>query len=290
MNTKIWKQKTVPDQALVDALTSELNAPELIAKMLVQRGIDSPEKVRKFFNPRIGDMHDPFLMKDMDKAIERIQMAQENKEGVLIFGDYDVDVKIGDCYKHKYYGTGRIDTISPNVDFPIEMFFQGHRNKHFSIHGEEYNNERNENLIRFPMKKIEKKVSVNDIKIDVGYICSHPQYGTGEVKKIYLKGEYPIEVNFPVMGITAFFSIKGKEFRGATDGPCIDFSSPERLLTETILTTKEVEDCIKCVISKFEKTTGVLITDISVDWLCNTDHRKNQISADISNIQIRSRN
>ncbi|MFT5348612.1 MAG: single-stranded-DNA-specific exonuclease, partial [Bacteroidia bacterium] len=91
INTKIWKQKTAPDQALVDVLTSELNAPELIAKMLVQRGVDSPDKVKKFFNPRIGDMHDPFLMKDMDKAIERIQLAQDNKEGVLIFGDYDVD-------------------------------------------------------------------------------------------------------------------------------------------------------------------------------------------------------
>ena len=208
----------------------------------------------------------------------------------MIIGNYDVDIKIGDCYEHEYYGLGRINSISPKVDFPIEMTFLVFPNKHFSIHGEEFNNEEYIKPIRFPMKKIEKKVSVNDIKIDVGYICSHPQYGTGEVKKICLKGEYPIEVNFPVMGITAFFSIKGKEFRGATDGPCIDFSSPERLLTETILTIKEVEDCIKCVISKFEKTTGVLITDISVDWLCNTDHRKNLTSANVSNIEIRSRN
>jgi single-stranded-DNA-specific exonuclease len=89
--SKIWKQKSAPDQALVDVLTSELNAPELIDKMLVQRGVDSPDKVKKFFNHRIGVMHDPFLMKDMDKAIERIQLAQDNKEGVRIFGDYDVD-------------------------------------------------------------------------------------------------------------------------------------------------------------------------------------------------------
>ena len=89
--TKIWKQKSAPEQALVDMLTQELNAPEIIAKMLVQRGVDSSEKVKKFFNPRIGDMHDPFLMKDMDKAVERIHTAQQQKEGVLIFGDYDVD-------------------------------------------------------------------------------------------------------------------------------------------------------------------------------------------------------
>lgn len=88
---KIWKQKSAPDQVLVDVLRNELNAPKLIAEMLVQRGVDSPDKVKKFFNPRIGDMHDPFLMKDMDKAIERIHLAQEKNEGVMIFGDYDVD-------------------------------------------------------------------------------------------------------------------------------------------------------------------------------------------------------
>lgn len=91
ISKKIWKPKAEPNKELVDVLISELNAPEMIAKMLVQRGIDSPDKVKKFFNPRIGDMHDPFLMKDMDKAIERIQHAQKDKEGVLIFGDYDVD-------------------------------------------------------------------------------------------------------------------------------------------------------------------------------------------------------
>lgn len=88
---KIWKAKKEPDQQIVKQLVDELNAPEIVAKMLVQRGIDTPEKVKKFFNPKITDLYDPFLMKDMDKAIERIQAAIENGEGVLIFGDYDVD-------------------------------------------------------------------------------------------------------------------------------------------------------------------------------------------------------
>lgn len=88
---KIWKAKSEPDMSLVQQIVDELNAPEIVAKMLVQRGIDSPEKVKKFFNPKITDLYDPFLMKDMDKAIERIAKAVENNEGVLIFGDYDVD-------------------------------------------------------------------------------------------------------------------------------------------------------------------------------------------------------
>ena len=91
MSKAIWKSKNEPDISLVENLKTKLNAPDIIARMLVQRGIDSVEKVNSFFNPRVEDLYDPFLMKDMDKAIERIQLAQDNKEGVLIFGDYDVD-------------------------------------------------------------------------------------------------------------------------------------------------------------------------------------------------------
>ena len=91
MSKAIWKSKNEPDISLVENLKIKLNAPDIIARMLVQRGIDSVEKVNSFFNPKVEDLYDPFLMKDMDKAIERIQLAQDNKEGVLIFGDYDVD-------------------------------------------------------------------------------------------------------------------------------------------------------------------------------------------------------
>ena len=91
MSKAIWKSKNEPDISLVENLKTKLNAPNIIARMLVQRGIDSVEKVNSFFNPRVEDLYDPFLMKDMDKAIERIQLAQDKKEGVLIFGDYDVD-------------------------------------------------------------------------------------------------------------------------------------------------------------------------------------------------------
>ena len=91
MSKAIWKSKNEPDISLVENLKTKLNAPDIIARMLVQRGIDSVKKVNSFFNPRVEDLYDPFLMKDMDKAIERIQLAQDNKEGVLIFGDYDVD-------------------------------------------------------------------------------------------------------------------------------------------------------------------------------------------------------
>lgn len=91
LKDKIWKQKESPDINAVQTIITELGAPELIANILCQRGIDTPQKVKQFYNPRISDLYDPFLMKDMDKAIERIQTAIDKNEGVLIFGDYDVD-------------------------------------------------------------------------------------------------------------------------------------------------------------------------------------------------------
>lgn len=75
----------------VGKLSDELNIPETVSKILLNRGIDSYDKARKFFKPALTDLHDPFLMDGMEKAVERILKALEIKEKILIFGDYDVD-------------------------------------------------------------------------------------------------------------------------------------------------------------------------------------------------------
>ncbi|MGB7393164.1 MAG: single-stranded-DNA-specific exonuclease RecJ, partial [Pricia sp.] len=86
-----WTIKPKPVQTDIDALSQALNIDELVAQLLLQRGITSYEKAKKFFRPQLSDLHDPFLMKDMDVAVQRIQTAIKNKENVLIYGDYDVD-------------------------------------------------------------------------------------------------------------------------------------------------------------------------------------------------------
>ena len=86
-----WIAKPQADSEKVNQLMEKLGAPEPISHILCQRGLDSEQKVRSFFSPKITDLHDPFLMRDMDKAIERIQVAIERKEKVMIYGDYDVD-------------------------------------------------------------------------------------------------------------------------------------------------------------------------------------------------------
>lgn len=102
-----WTLKPKPEAALVSALASQLQVDEVIATLLVQRGITTYEQARQFFRPSLADLHDPYLMKDMDKAVQRIEQAIANNENILIFGDYDVDgttaVSLVSSYLRSYY-------------------------------------------------------------------------------------------------------------------------------------------------------------------------------------------
>lgn len=78
-------------EAKADALHDALKINKTLCSILVQRGIDDFEKAKHYFRPQLTDLHDPWLMKDMDKAVERIITAFEKQEKLLVFGDYDVD-------------------------------------------------------------------------------------------------------------------------------------------------------------------------------------------------------
>ena len=86
-----WIYKPEPDEEIVDGLSMSLGFGTFESKLLVMRGIDNYEKAREFFKPRIEDIHNPFRMADMQKAVERIATAIENGEKILVYGDYDVD-------------------------------------------------------------------------------------------------------------------------------------------------------------------------------------------------------
>lgn len=85
-----WTIKN-PDSKLVRQLAKELQLPVLVASMLVNRNLTEKESIRKFFNPDLSALYDPFLMTDMNRAVERLGKAILNRERILIFGDYDVD-------------------------------------------------------------------------------------------------------------------------------------------------------------------------------------------------------
>jgi single-stranded-DNA-specific exonuclease len=102
-----WTLKPKPCPEKVKHLIDVLQIEEFVASLLVQRGIETYEQARQFFRPSLDDLHDPFLMKDMDKAVERIEKAIANNENILVFGDYDVDgttaVSLVSSYLKTYY-------------------------------------------------------------------------------------------------------------------------------------------------------------------------------------------
>ncbi len=88
---KRWIIKEKPDNQVVDALAKELNISPKLVGLLVQRGVKTFEEARSFFRPKLEELHDPFLMKDMDKAVDRILKAARENENIMVYGDYDVD-------------------------------------------------------------------------------------------------------------------------------------------------------------------------------------------------------
>lgn len=102
-----WTLKPEPDSQKVKQLAAELGVVPLLASLLVQRGIETFDQAKTFFRPTLADLHDPYLMKDMDKAVSRIEKAIACGENILVFGDYDVDgttaVALMSSYLRSYY-------------------------------------------------------------------------------------------------------------------------------------------------------------------------------------------
>jgi single-stranded-DNA-specific exonuclease len=113
---KRWVVKEQGDFELIQRISKELNIDENLGNLLVQRGITSYEEARAFFRPSLDNLHDPFLMKDMEAAIHRIEKAIRNNEKILVYGDYDVDgttaVALVYTFFHKFYK--RLDYYIPD--------------------------------------------------------------------------------------------------------------------------------------------------------------------------------
>ncbi len=102
-----WTLKSKPEKEKVLKLQNELQIDEIIATLLIQRGVETYEQAKRFFRPSLNDLHNPYLMKDMDKAVARVETAIEKGENILVFGDYDVDgttaVSLVASYLRSYY-------------------------------------------------------------------------------------------------------------------------------------------------------------------------------------------
>ena len=88
---KRWLLKARGDERVVTTLATEMAVPAAVANLMAQRGITTKRQAEEFFSPSISSLHDPFLMKDMNRAVDRISTAISRNEKILVYGDYDVD-------------------------------------------------------------------------------------------------------------------------------------------------------------------------------------------------------
>jgi single-stranded-DNA-specific exonuclease len=89
--TARWIFKGSPDPEVVQKLAAEVGLHPIIAAILMERILDTPDLIRQYYRPSLDDLHDPFLMRDMEKAVARILQALQKREKILVYGDYDVD-------------------------------------------------------------------------------------------------------------------------------------------------------------------------------------------------------
>ena len=163
-----WVIKPDGEKGLVERLSNELGINTNIANMLVQRGITTFDGAKEFFRPSLENLHDPFLMKDMDKAIERLKSALENDEKILIYGDYDVDGTTSVALVYSF-----LRQLHKNVDFYVpDRYNEGYG---ISFNGVDYAAENGITLVialDCGIKANEKIKYANEKKIDF-IICDH---------------------------------------------------------------------------------------------------------------------
>ncbi len=111
-----WTLKPKPQTSKIQALQKALQIDPILATLLLQRGIETFDEAKAFFRPSLDDLHNPYLMKDMDKAVARIEQAIANNENILVYGDYDVDGTTSVALMSTYLKTrySLIHTYIPN--------------------------------------------------------------------------------------------------------------------------------------------------------------------------------
>jgi single-stranded-DNA-specific exonuclease len=169
---KRWSIKPEGDEQVVNQLANELSIDKVLANLLVQRGVNTFEEAKKFFRPSLMDLHDPFLMKDMDKAIIRLESAIKNQEKILVYGDYDVDGTTAVALVYSF-----IAQFHKQVEYYIpDRYAEGYG---ISFQGIDYASEQNFSLIialDCGIKAIDKVEYASQKGIDF-IICDHHRPG-----------------------------------------------------------------------------------------------------------------
>lgn len=187
-----WTLKPQPDTSKVKQLAKELSIDTTLAKILVQRGIETFDEAKHFFRPSLSDLHDPFLMKDMELAVQRIETAITNNENILVFGDYDVDGTTAVSLLSSY-----LKTIHPNIATYIpDRYEEGYG---VSFQGIDFAEDNGFSLIialDCGIKAIDKVDYATKKGIDF-IICDHHKPGNEIPKAVAVLNPKQIDCNYP---------------------------------------------------------------------------------------------
>ena len=168
-----WTLKPKPEATKVADLQNALQVDEVVSTLLIQRGIETYEDAKTFFRPSLEDLHNPFLMKDMDKAVARIEEALSKGENILVFGDYDVDGTSSVALMSSYLKT-RTDRVATYIP---DRYDEGYG---VSIKGIDFAHDNDFSLIialDCGVKAIDKVAYAKEKDIDF-IICDHHRPGS----------------------------------------------------------------------------------------------------------------
>lgn len=189
---KRWSLKSEGDEQVVSQLANELSIDKVLANLLVQRGVNTFDEAKKFFRPSLTDLHDPFLMKDMDKAITRLESAIKNQEKILVYGDYDVDGTTAVALVYSF-----IAQFHKQVEYYIpDRYAEGYG---ISFQGIDYASEQNFSLIialDCGIKAIDKVEYASQKGIDF-IICDHHRPGDSLPKAVAVLDPKRDDCNYP---------------------------------------------------------------------------------------------
>ncbi len=189
---KKWVLKPAGDAVFVDALAAELKINSILANLLVQRGITTFEEARRFFRPSLEHLYDPFLMKDMDKAVERIEEAIRQKENILVYGDYDVDGTTAVSLVYTF-----LKTLHGNTTYYIpDRYREGYGISKMGIDWAKENNYTLIIALDCGIKSIDKIAYANELNIDF-IICDHHRPGAEIPDAIAVLDPKRIDCEYP---------------------------------------------------------------------------------------------
>ena len=187
-----WTLKTAPNKKKVSQLSNDLSVDPILASLLVQRNIDTFKIAKEFFRPSLEDLHDPFLLKDMDRAVSRIEKAIIDNENILIYGDYDVDGTTSVSLVSSY-----LKTITNHIATYIpDRYDEGYG---ISYQGIDFASDNNFSLIialDCGIKAIEKVSYASQKNVDF-IICDHHKPGNEIPKATAVLNPKRVDCTYP---------------------------------------------------------------------------------------------